>query len=150
MKQFSRVEGVVSIRHSRESVDLEVLIGAYLGHGLNRSPVSEGGLSIVEPLVGQVLQVIGVDVRHAFRDLGLRNTSVKVEHLHADLLQGVGRTLDAHEFGIELVARANHLHVVEEVRLDRGKAHSAVVHLTSEHLVAEEVVAEDAAVGLGL
>ena len=70
-------------------VDLEVLVGAEAGRVLNRAPVREAGLRVVEPLVAQILHVIGVTVADAFRDLGARHAPVEIEHLGPDLLHHV-------------------------------------------------------------
>jgi len=51
------------------SVDLEVFVRAAGSNSLNRSPVSEGRLSIVEPLIAQVLHVVSVDLGDAGSDL---------------------------------------------------------------------------------
>ena len=50
-------------------IDLEILVGSEGGRVLNRSPVGETGLSIVEPVVAEVLDVVGIEVRNTLRDL---------------------------------------------------------------------------------
>ena len=84
--RISCVEGMVSVRNSCEGVDLEVLVGADLGDGLDGAPVSEGGLSIVEPFVGHVLKVVGINVGDTLGNLRAGNAAVQVEHLRSNLL----------------------------------------------------------------
>lgn len=67
---------MVSVCDGRHSVDLEVLVRSDTGHGLNRAPVREAGLSVVEPLIAQVFHVIGVDVADALGDLRTGNATV--------------------------------------------------------------------------
>ena len=60
---------MVSVRYCGEGVNFEVLVGADLGDGLDRAPVGEGGLSIVEPLISKMLEVIVVNVSDTLGDL---------------------------------------------------------------------------------
>lgn len=59
----------MSVGHSRHGVDLEVFVGADTCGSLDGSPVGPAGLGIVEPLVAQVLHVVGIKVRDAGSDL---------------------------------------------------------------------------------
>ncbi len=43
-------------------MNLEVFVGTDLGDGLNGTPVSEGGLGIIEIFICDVLQVVVVDM----------------------------------------------------------------------------------------
>jgi len=67
---------VMGVGHSRHRVDLEVFVRPAGRHCLNRSPVSEWRLSIVEPLIAQVLHMVSIDVGHALSNFGSRNSSV--------------------------------------------------------------------------
>jgi len=60
---------MVHVAHSRHSVNLEILIGAEGRRLLNRAPVREGGLRIVEPLVRKLAHGVGIGVAHTFGDL---------------------------------------------------------------------------------
>ena len=80
---------MVSVGDCRHSVNLKVLVRPNTGNCLDRAPVSEAGLGVVEPLIAQVFHVIGVDVANALGDLRTRNSTVKVEHLWANLLHDV-------------------------------------------------------------
>lgn len=66
----------MGVRDGCEGVDLEVLVGADLGHGLDGSPVSEGGLRIVKVLISNVLQMIVVNMSNTLGDLRTRNTTI--------------------------------------------------------------------------
>lgn len=68
---------MVSVGHSGHCVDLEVLVGTVARDGLDGTPVGKAGLGIVEPLVGQVLHVVGVEVRHAVGNLGSVHTAAE-------------------------------------------------------------------------
>ena len=68
----------MSVGDGRKGVNLEVLVGADLRDGLDRAPVREGGLRIVEIFVCNVLQVVVVDVSHTFGDLRARDTAVQI------------------------------------------------------------------------
>ena len=136
-------EGVVSVGDGGHGVDLEELVGADGGGLLDGSPVGEGGLSVVEPLVAEVLDVVAVDVGDAGGDLGAVESAAEVEHLGADLLVDVGGALQLEQVVVKVVAATDYLDIVDVVGVDRGEAHTAVVHLASEHFVTEEVVAPD-------
>ena len=59
----------MSVGDSGQGVDLEVLVGTNLRDGLDWAPVGEGWLSIIEPLVAQVLDVVVVDRGNSLGDL---------------------------------------------------------------------------------
>jgi len=139
----------MGVSHSGHGVDLEVLVGANGGSLLNRSPVSERGLGIVEPLVAEMLDVVAVDVRDTGGGLGAVDAATEVEHLGADFLVQVGGALELHEVVVEVVATTDNLNIVDEVRVDGGEADTAVVHLAGENFVSVEVVSEKAGVGVG-
>lgn len=71
-------------------VDLEVLVRAHRARRLDRAPVREARLRVVEPLVAQVLHVVAVQVAYALRDLRARHSPVQIKHLRAELLHDVG------------------------------------------------------------
>ena len=76
----------MSVRDSRHRVDLEVLVGADGGHLLDGTPVGEGRLSIVEPLVAQLLDVVGVDGGDSLSDLSSRDSAAELQEVQTDLL----------------------------------------------------------------
>jgi hypothetical protein len=102
----------MSIGHGSEGVQLEVLVGADLGDGFNRTPVGKRGLGIIEPLIGQVLEVVGVNVGDTLGNLGAGHSTVKVEHLGSNLLEDIGAGLDAHQLIVELVSCADDLNII--------------------------------------
>ena len=131
------------------SVGLEVLVGAEAGRFLNRAPVREAGLRVVEPLVAQILHVIGVTVADAFSDLGAGHPPVEIEHLRPDLLHHVGGALDAHQLVPKDVARTDNFMLADVLTVERRHGHAAIVHLTSENLIAKQPIAENATVTVG-
>jgi hypothetical protein len=76
----------VGISHSRHSVDLEVFVRSDAGNSFDGSPVGPSGLSIVEPLLAQVLHVISVEVGNAVSDLRSVDTSAERKQLCTDFL----------------------------------------------------------------
>ena len=68
----------MGIRNGRKSVDLEVFVRADLGDCLDRAPICERGLSIVEILICNMLQMIVIDVGDTLGNLGAGNTAVQV------------------------------------------------------------------------
>lgn len=64
------------VRHSSHSVHLEVLVRTVGGDILDRAPVCETWLGIVEILIAKVLHVVGVDVGDTLGDLRSRHTPV--------------------------------------------------------------------------
>ena len=56
---------------------------------MDRAPVCEGWLGIIEPLVAELFHVVGVEVRDALGDFRSGYASVKIEHLGTDLLHGI-------------------------------------------------------------
>jgi len=144
----SREERVVRVGHSGHCVDLEVLVGTVARDGLNRAPVGKAGLGIVEPFVGQVLHVVGVEVRNAVGDLGSVHAAAERQKLGTDLLVDGLVGLSVEERVPEVVTASHDLDVVQVMAVNSGKADTAVVHLAGEDLVTEEVVAEKSAVGV--
>jgi len=140
----------MSVGDSGHGVDLEVLVRTDLGDSLDRAPVSETGLGIVEPLVAQVLHVVVVEVSNALSDLTARNAAANGEDLVTDLCGNFSWSLTCDKFVVKLVTATEDLDVVEEVGVDGRKADTAVVHLSGEDLVTEEVVSEDTAIRVGV
>jgi len=141
---------VVSVSDSGHGVNFEVLVRTNLRHLLDGTPVSERRLGIVEPLVAHVFHVIVVHVSNTGSNLTSVNSSVEEQELGTNFLVDFLGGLGKHELVVEGIAATDHFDVVEVVRVDGGKADTAVVHLSGEHLVTVEVVAENAAVGVGI
>ena len=116
-------EGMMSIGDSSHGVYLEVLVRTDMGNCFNWTPVSEGWLSIIEPLVTQLLKVISIDMGNSLGNLSSSESSVE-----------------------KMVSASVNLDIVEEMRVHGWKADTAVVHLSSEDLVTKEVVSEDTSI----
>lgn len=140
---------MVSVGNGAHSVDLEVLVGTDAGDGFNGSPVGEARLSIIEPVVGEVLHVVGVVVGNAGGNLRSVDTSASRDQLGANLLVNSLVRLDIEERVPEVVSATNNLNIIQVVTVNGGQASTAVVHLSGEDLVTEEVVTKDAAIGVG-
>lgn len=148
--EVSVEERVVSIGNGAHGVHLEVLVTSNLCRLLNRSPVGERGLGIIEPVVAEVLDVVVVEMGNALGDLAAWHSAVELEDLVTDGVGNLAGRLLVQELVVESVTPSEHLHVIQEMRIDSGEAHSAVVHLSGEDFVSEEVVAKDTAVGVSV
>jgi hypothetical protein len=76
---------VVGVHDSVHGVDLEVLVGTDGGSLLDGSPVGEGWLTVVEVLVGHMLDVVGVHPRDTLGNLSTGHSAAKVEQLSSSL-----------------------------------------------------------------
>ena len=128
---------MVQVGHSGHGVNLEVLVGADRGCLLDGAPVGEAWLRIVEPLVAELAHVGGVQVGHTLRNFRARHSSVKVEHLWADLLHAVRCRLDAHELVPQDISSSNDLHIVDVIGVEGRHGHSAPVHLSGEDFISK-------------
>ena len=84
-------EGVVSIGDSGQGVDLEVFIWPDLRNLLDGTPVGEGGLGIVEPLVAQLFNMVVIDVGDSLGDFASGQSSSESQDILSDfLVQNLG------------------------------------------------------------
>lgn len=98
-------------------------------------------------MVAHVLHVVSIKTGYAFGNFAARYTASLLEHLGADFCVRNSLVFTvAHELVVEVVAASDDFNIVQVVRVDSGKAHTAVVHLTSEDFVSEEVVSEESGV----
>jgi len=141
-------EGVMSVGNSRHGVDLEVLVGTDHGNLLDWSPVSEGWLSIVEPLVAELFDVVVINAGNSLGDLVSWDSSVEIEHVLTNFLVDGFWRLSGQELVVEIVSASDDLNVVQVVRVNGWETNTAVVHLSGENLVTEEIVSENTAVGV--
>jgi hypothetical protein len=137
---------MMSIGDSSHGVYLEVLVRTDMGNCFNWTPVSEGWLSIIEPLVTQLLKVISIDMGNSLGNLSSSESSVEKQHVLTDLTVDTSKGLVAHELVVKMVSASVNLDIVEEMRVHGWKADTAVVHLSSEDLVTKEVVSEDTSI----
>jgi hypothetical protein len=136
----------VSIGNSCHSVDLEVLVRTDVRNTFNRSPVSERGLGIIEPIIAEMFEVMVVKMSNSLCNFTARNSTVKRQDLVSDLLGDFTWCLTCHEFVVEAVTTSENFDIIKIVRVDSGKANTAVVHLSSEDFVSEEIVTPDTAI----
>lgn len=148
-KLSSVEEGVVSVGNSGHGVDLEVLVGTDHGNCLDWSPVGEGWLGIVEPLVAELFDVVVINAGNSLGNLASWDSSAESEHVLTNFgVDGFWR-LGGQELVVEVVSASDDLNIVQVVGVDGWEANTAVVHLSGEDLVTEEVVSENTAVGVG-
>jgi len=139
----------MGVGDSRHGVDLEVLVRTVNSNSLDRTPVGEGGLGIVEPFVRKSLHVVGIEVGNSLSNLRSGDSASGLDHLLSDLSVDFIVRLEVHHLVVEVVPATDDLNIVHEVRVNGRKAHSAVVHLTGEDFVSHEVVSEKTTVGVG-
>ena len=132
----------MGVGNGGHGVDLEILVGSDDGNSLDWSPVGERWLSIVEPLVADVLDVVVINVGNSLGDLGSWESSAKLEHVLTDVVVHGLWGLGGKEFVVKVVSTSDNLDVVEVMRVDGWETNSAVVHLSCEYLISEEVVTE--------
>jgi len=113
-----------------------------LRHGFDWSPVSERWLSIIEPFVAKLLDMVVVDMSNSLGNLTSWESSAELEHVLTDI--GVNRLwgLGGQELVVEVVSASDALNIIEIMRVDGWETHTAIVHLSSEDFVSEEVVTE--------
>lgn len=138
----------MSVGNSGHGVDLEVLVGTDHGNLLDWSPVSEARLSIVEPLVAELFDVVVINVGNSLGNLASWDSSTEGKHVLTNFLVDGFWRLSGQELVVEVVSASDDLDVVQVVRVDGWEANTAVVHLSGEDLVTEEVVSENTAVGV--
>ena len=134
---------------SGHGVDLEVLVRTEGRSVLDRAPVGEAGLTIVEPLVGELTNAVGISPGDALGDLRARHTAAGLDHLAADLRVDLSGVLLAHEAVPHGVAATDNLGLSNVLTVVNGGSKADPVHLADEDLVTEEVAAPNAAVGVG-
>lgn len=116
---------------------------------LNSSPVGEGRLRIVEPLVGQVHHVVCVHVGYSLGNLRASHTTANPENLISNLLVNAIATLDIHELVPETISATDDFNFVNELSPCDWNGNSNVVHLSAEDLIAENVISPDSTVRVG-
>ena len=139
----------MSVGNGGHGVDLEVFVRSDLRNHFDWSPVSEGWLGIVEPLIAKLLNVVVVNVGNSLGNLASWQSSAELEHVLTNI--GVNRLwgLGGQKLVVEMVSASNALNIIEVMRVDGWKANTAIVHLSSEDFVSEEVVTEKTTVRVG-
>ena len=140
----------MGVGHSDHGVQLEVLVRTHGGGVLDRSPVGEAGLGVVEPVVAQLPDVVGVDMRDALGHLRAGDATVGLDELSADLDVGLVGCLLFHQVVPEGVPGTNDFDLTDEVGVEGRSGDTNPVHLADEDLVTEEVGAPESTVGVGV
>jgi hypothetical protein len=132
----------MSVGNGGHSIDLEILVWSDLRHGFDWSPVSERWLSIIEPFVAKLLDMVVVDMSNSLGNLTSWESSAELEDVLTDI--GINRLwgLGGQELVVEVVSASDALNIIEIMRVDGWETHTAIVHLSSEDFVSEEVVTE--------
>jgi hypothetical protein len=138
---YSVEESMMSVGDGRQSVYFEILVRSNLTDALNGSPIGEWRLSIIEPLIAQILQVIVVKVSHSLGYFTSRNSSSHIHDLFGNCAHDWFRSLLIEESIIKVVSASIYFHIIQEVTVNSRETHSAIVHLSGEYFISEEVVA---------
>jgi hypothetical protein len=136
----------MEVGNSGHCIDLEVLVGSETGSLLDWSPVGERGLRIIEPLIAEVLDVSGVNVRNTLSNLRASHAATRLDHLLANFLVGLHRGFLGHELVPVGVSAADDLDLVDKLTVEDGSCDANPVHLADEDFVSEEIAAPDTAV----
>jgi len=79
-------------------------------------------------------------VSNSLSNLASGYSSSHVEDLRTNLLNKICWGFFSQQLVVEGVSTSVNLNIIQVVRVDGGKAHTAVVHLSGEDFVTEEVV----------
>ena len=134
------------VRDSGHRVYPEVLVGTDGSGFLNSAPVGEGWLRVVEPVVAEATDVVGISPGDTLGDLGASHTTACLDHLSADLVVLFANRALPHERVPVGVSATDNLDFVDVVRVVGGCGDTNPVHLADEDLVAEEVAAPETTV----
>lgn len=113
---------------------------------LDGSPVSEGRLSIIEPVVAHVSEVVVVEMSNSLCDFTSGKSSAKSENLFSNFLVDVLRGFLSHKVVVEVISSSEYFNIIQEVGVNGGETDTAIVHLSGKDLVSEEVVTKDTAI----
>jgi len=134
---------MVRVEHSGHGIDFEVLVRTNGCGILNSSPVSEGRLGIIEPLVADVLDMVRVHLGKAGCDFTASNISIKDKHvLSNSFVAALSAVCFCHKIVVDCVASSYNLDIIDVVTIDCWHTDSAIVHLSYENLISEEIIAE--------
>jgi hypothetical protein len=136
----------MGIGNSGHGVDLKELVRSNMGNMFNWSPVSEARFSIVEPLVGNSLENMVVNVSNSLCNFSSGNSSSKLNHLCTNFLVKSNSGLIIQELVVQIVSASDDFNIVEVMSIDGRHVNTTVVHLSSEDFVSKEVVSEDTSI----
>ena len=111
-------KGVMSVGDGSHGVDLEVLVRSARRHGLNWSPVGEGWLSIVEPLVAQMLHVVVIDVRNSLGNFTSWKSTTELQHVGSNIRVDRCWSLSVEKGIVEMVTSTDNFNIVDVVTVD--------------------------------
>ncbi len=129
-------------------MDLVIFVRTARRDSFNRSPIGDGRLSVIEPLVAHVFDLVVVKVSYAFGDLAPRDSASSREHLVADLSHDFMSVFLLEKGVVKSVAATENFNIIKVMAVDGRQAHTAVVHLSHKDFVSEEVVTENTAVAV--
>jgi len=134
---------MVRVEHSGHGIDFEVLVRTDGCSILDSSPVSEGRLGIIEPLVADVLDMVRVHLGKAGCDFTASNISIKDKHvLSNSFIATLGAVSFCHKFVVDFVTSSDNLDIIDVVTIDGWHTDSTIIHLSHEDLISEEIIAK--------
>ena len=138
--------GVGDCRHC---VDFEVFVRSNTRSLFNWSPVSPGWLSIVEPLISKLLDVIGIYVGNSGSNLTSWKSSTLLHHVLTDFMINRCWGFSFEKLIVHSISSSDNFNIIEIMSPNSWKTCAAIVHLSSENFVSEEIVAEKTTVRVG-
>ena len=137
----------MGISHSGHCIDLKVLVRTNTGSVLNCPPVGPCWFSVIEPLVGHMLDVVCIHLRNTSSHLATSDITAKSKHLASNLLvHNFAVVIPIHKVVVKMIAGSNNLDVIDVVTVDCGHANTAVIHLSNENFISEKVVAPNSTI----
>lgn len=103
---------MMSVGDGRHSVYLKVLVGTDGRSALNGSPVGETWLSVVEPLVAKMLNVVVIEVTHTRSDFRTMNTAAQAQELTSNFFVQLCICFLFEEAIPKVIAATNNFYVV--------------------------------------
>ena len=136
----------MTVHNSVHCVHLEILVGANRRGLLNWSPVCEGRLSIIEPLIAEMFHVIGIDMANSIGYLRSCHSSIEVKHLRSDLLHDIRGRLNRHQLIPEDIPGTNYLDFLHKFSIVGEDMNTAEVHVTGEYFISKEPISKNSTV----
>ena len=123
-----------------------VLVGSISTQVLNGTISSHRRLSIIEPVVSEMLHVVGVHVADSLRNFRSRDSSAMIDDVFAYLMKGVLDSDVLEELVEQLVSSSVDLNLINVLSISGGTMHAQPCHLSAEDLVTEEPVSEKSSI----
>ena len=136
------------VSDTSHSVLFVVLVRSISTQVLNGTISSHRRLSIIEPVVSEMLHVVGVHVADSLRNFRSRDSSAMIDDVFAYLMKGVLDSDVLEELVEQLVSSSVDLNLINVLSISGGTMHAQPCHLSAEDLVTEEPVSKESSIGV--